>query len=98
MDFLLDLFRGWTFTATQEALLLALFIVGGMWACLSLFDAIDRWLTKRATRKRLRGLTKGADTVSPRWLREHKQGERVEYFGVSWQADALKSDSDKGAA
>lgn len=33
-------------------------------------------------------------TVSPGWLKEHRQGDRVEFHGVTWNTSALGWDKE----
>lgn len=33
-------------------------------------------------------------TVSPKWLLEHRQGERVEFHGTSWNTSAMGWDKE----
>jgi hypothetical protein len=60
----------------------AVLLVMALW----LVDVVGDWWDRRQARK--------DSVISPTWLREHKQNEREEFHGVTWQQQYLDPPSN----
>ena len=82
LDWLLSLARAYQPTPLQMFAGFCVLIV----IAFVLVDVIGDWWDRRQAKKDA--------VISPQWLLEFKQGERVEFHGVSWQAKNLDPPSN----